>query len=297
MVGPAVIALVRLGSIIYKIGTSPAAQAMGKRLVDKLGGKLVQSTSKKTVNLTASRLGAIETAKTPGIASKIGGALRGTKVTKATPGAEKGSVVVGAVRTASKKLGDKVIGGTVVGVPSVAVIAKMRSDLKKAKTETEREKLRADISDAVGKVQDEKAKAKDKGDTKSRTENTNTRRGNNEKVPQGTRVPTSKPGVKKSPRPKLRPKNLKDGGMPMVMKDGKSVPAYAADGVGKMNKGGMTMKKPAKKMMAGGMAKKKPAAKKMMAGGMAKKKMMGGGMAKSTGYMYGGMAKKTKAKK
>jgi len=293
MVGPAVIALVRLGSIIYKIGTSPAAQAMGKRLVDKLGGKLVQSTSKKTVNLTASRLGAIETAKTPGIASKIGGALRGTKVTKATPGAEKGSVVVGAVRTASKKLGDKVIGGTVVGVPSVAVIAKMRSDLKKAKTETEREKLRADISDAVGKVQDEKAKAKDKGDTKSRTENRNTRRGNNEKVPQGTRVPTSKPGVKKSLRPKARP--FKDGGMPMVMKDGKKVPEFAADGVGKMNKGGMAMKKPAKKMMAGGMAKKKPAAKKMMAGGMAKKKMMGGGMAK-TGYMYGGMAKK-KAKK
>jgi hypothetical protein len=86
------------------------------------------------------------------------------------------------------------------------------------------------------------------------------------------------------------------GGMPMVMKDGKKVPAYAADGIGKMNKGGMAMKKSAKKMMAGGMAKKKPAAKKMMAGGMAKKKMMGGGMAK-TGYMYGGMAKKTKAKK
>jgi len=101
--------------------------------------------------------------------------------------------------------------------------------------------------------------------------------------------------VKKSLRPKARP--FKDGGMPMVMKDGKKVPAYAADGVGKMNKGGMAMKKPAKKMMAGGMAKKKPAAKKMMAGGMAKKKMMGGGMAKSTGYMYGGMAKKTKAKK
>ena len=99
--------------------------------------------------------------------------------------------------------------------------------------------------------------------------------------------------VKKSLRPKPRP--FKDGGMPMVMKDGKKVPAFAADGVGKMNKGGMAMKKPAKKMMAGGMAKKKPAAKKMMSGGMAKKKMMGGGMAK-TGYMYGGMAKK-KAKK
>ena len=297
MVVPVAIALIRIGAAVYKVANNPAVQAAAKELIKKGIARATQSTSKKTINLTANRAAKIISDKTPGVASKIGGRLRGTKVTAATPGAEKGSVVVGAVRTASKKLGDKVIGGTVVGVPSVAVIAKMRSDLKKAKTETEREKLRADISDAVGKVQDEKAKAKDKGDTKSRTENTNTRRGNNEKVPQGTRVPTSKPGVKKSPRPKLRPKNLKDGGMPMVMKDGKSVPAYAADGVGKMNKGGMTMKKPAKKMMAGGMAKKKPAAKKMMAGGMAKKKMMGGGMAKSTGYMYGGMAKKTKAKK
>jgi len=59
------------------------------------------------------------------------------------------------------------------------------------------------------------------------------------------------------------------GSMPMVMKDGKKVPAYAADGVGKMNMGGMA-------------AKKKPDAKKMM----------GGGMAKKSGYMYGGMAKK-----
>tara|TARA_R110002095_G_scaffold193677_1_gene171990 strand:- start:476 stop:688 length:213 start_codon:yes stop_codon:yes gene_type:complete len=32
----------------------------------------------------------------------------------------------------------------------------------------------------------------------------------------------------------------KGGSMPMVMKEGKKVPAYAADGVGKMNKGGMT---------------------------------------------------------
>ena len=55
------------------------------------------------------------------------------------------------------------------------------------------------------------------------------------------------------------------GGMPMVMKNGKKVPAFAADGVGKM--------------MKGGMAKKKPTAKK-----------------KTTAYMYGGMVKK-KAKK
>jgi hypothetical protein len=37
-----------------------------------------------------------------------------------------------------------------------------------------------------------------------------------------------------------KPIMMKDGGkMPMVKKDGKSVPAFAADGVGKMNMGGM----------------------------------------------------------
>ena len=33
------------------------------------------------------------------------------------------------------------------------------------------------------------------------------------------------------------------GGMPMVKKDGKSIPAFAADGVGKMMAGGMAKKK------------------------------------------------------
>ena len=41
-----------------------------------------------------------------------------------------------------------------------------------------------------------------------------------------------------------------DGGMPMVMKDGKKVPSFAADGQGKMAKGGMAMKK----MASGGLA-------------------------------------------
>ena len=36
---------------------------------------------------------------------------------------------------------------------------------------------------------------------------------------------------------------MKAGGMPMVMKDGKKVPAFAADGKGKMAAGGMAKKK------------------------------------------------------
>jgi hypothetical protein len=53
------------------------------------------------------------------------------------------------------------------------------------------------------------------------------------------------------PKKKKTSSYNKGGSMPMVMKEGKKVPAYAADGVGKMNKGGMTKKK----MMGGGMVK------------------------------------------
>ena len=64
----------------------------------------------------------------------------------------------------------------------------------------------------------------------------------------------------------------KAGGMAMVTdpKTGKKIPEFAADGKGKMNKGGMAKKKPTAKMMHGGMAKKKTDA--YMYGGMAKKK-------------------------
>ena len=53
---------------------------------------------------------------------------------------------------------------------------------------------------------------------------------------------------------------LKDGGMPMVMKDGKKIPAFAADG--KMKKGGGVNKK------VSGMGYSSGGAKKMMSGGM-----------------------------
>ena len=49
---------------------------------------------------------------------------------------------------------------------------------------------------------------------------------------------------------KKKTMKMKDGGMPMVEKDGKKVPAFAADGVGKMKKGGMACAP--KKMARGG---------------------------------------------
>ena len=67
----------------------------------------------------------------------------------------------------------------------------------------------------------------------------------------------------------MKKKGYAKGGLKMVMKDGKKVPFYAADGKGKMYGGGMAMKK--KGMAKGGMKKKKGMAK----GGM--KKMARGG--------------------
>ena len=72
-----------------------------------------------------------------------------------------------------------------------------------------------------------------------------------------------------------------DGGMPMVMKDGQKVPAFAADGKGKMAKGGMAHKdvKMDKKMMQKAVNKhegrlhKGAAMTKLSKGGVAPSKM------------------------
>jgi len=75
------------------------------------------------------------------------------------------------------------------------------------------------------------------------------------------------------------------GGMPMVMKDGQKVPAFAADGKGKMAKGGMAMKK----MAGGGLAAGHKSADGVAHKGKTKARQvtMGG----STGMKKGGMTK------
>ena len=78
-----------------------------------------------------------------------------------------------------------------------------------------------------------------------------------------TRRATGAPSAKRAAGGKV--KKMQAGGkLKMVEKDGKKVPAFAADGVGKMKRGGAT-----KKMMRGGMAGKPMMMKR---GGMAKKK-------------------------
>ncbi len=212
MAVPAIIAAIRLGQVLYRVSTSPAAQALAKKAIEKYGGKIVNKTTKELKGnkyITEKVL----KQKDPTIPQQIGGRVnrilgkgKDSVITKKSPGVNKSTAGISGPRQAAEKTGRAVIGSTAVGVPSVAVIAKLRSDLKKAKTAEQRAKLQTRIEKEVAKVKAAEQKAKDKGDTKSRTENRNTRRGSNMKVPQGTRVPTSKPGVKRSLRPQLRPK-------------------------------------------------------------------------------------------
>ena len=81
---------------------------------------------------------------------------------------------------------------------------------------------------------------------------------------------------------KKKSMKMADGGMPMVMKDGKKVPAFAADGEGKMKKGGM-----AKKMNMGGMGYAKGGSASSRADGVATKGKTKGTM---VGMKMGGKA-------
>ena len=71
-------------------------------------------------------------------------------------------------------------------------------------------------------------------------------------IPKPTRPMPTRTPVAGAGRPMPRPMK-KGGAMEMVEKNGKKVPAFAADGVGKMAKGGMAK---AKMMASGGMTKK-----------------------------------------
>ena len=91
-----------------------------------------------------------------------------------------------------------------------------------------------------------------------------------------------------------------DGGMPMVMKDGQKVPAFAADGKGKMAKGGMAHKDV--KMDKGMMQKAVNKHEGRLHKGQPMTKLAGGGMAASkmgsvkTSATRDGVASKGKTK-
>ena len=79
-----------------------------------------------------------------------------------------------------------------------------------------------------------------------------------------------------------KPMKMNDGGMPMVEKDGKKVPAFAADGKGKMAKGGMAHSD---------IAKDKPMMKKVAAKAVKGHEKRLHGMAKGGGIEIKGKTK------
>ena len=91
-----------------------------------------------------------------------------------------------------------------------------------------------------------------------------------------------KDGTHKMPDGKMmKDSAMKKGGMAMVMKDGKKMPAFAADGKGAMKHSGM-----AKKMMGGGMAYANGGSASSRADGVAVK-----GKTKGTMFKKGGMTR------
>ena len=79
-----------------------------------------------------------------------------------------------------------------------------------------------------------------------------------------------------------KPMKMNKGGMPMVEKNGQKVPAFAADGVGKMKKGGMAHSD---------MAKDKPMMKKVAAKAVKGHEKKLHGMAKGGGVEIKGKTK------
>jgi hypothetical protein len=86
---------------------------------------------------------------------------------------------------------------------------------------------------------------------------------------------------------KKKPMKMADGGMPMVMKDGKKVPAFAADGVGKMAMGGKAHSD---------IAKDKPMMKKVAAKAVKGHEKKMHGMARGGGVEIKGKTKGTMIK-
>ena len=86
---------------------------------------------------------------------------------------------------------------------------------------------------------------------------------------------------------KKKPMKMAEGGMPMVMKDGKKVPSFAADGVGKMAKGGKAHSD---------IAKDKPMMKKVAASAVKSHEKKLHGMARGGGVEIKGKTKGTMIK-
>ena len=155
--------LVVVGQQVFRM----AATAAAKKAIQAVGGKIVKEVPKA---LAKKRVGSenaftkLVKEKKPALQDKIGNlfAKKPNRVTQKSPGRTNKAegINVGTVRQAASKRGDKVVAAVGVGVPSALAIAKLRANLKKAKTEKARIQAQKDIDNAVAKVVVAEEKAK-----------------------------------------------------------------------------------------------------------------------------------------
>ena len=116
MVNPLpLIGLIMIGTKVYKVGKGMLPVA--EKLVKKGIASWTKSTKKPAGNLTKNNAEKILSDKTPSTITKIGGRLRGERITQKTAGAEKSTITVGKSRTKARDLGETVVkGGAGIGI-------------------------------------------------------------------------------------------------------------------------------------------------------------------------------------
>ena len=137
MVVPVIIGAIRLGQVIYRVASSPAAQALAKKAIDKYGANVVKKTAKELKNKKYISNKVLKQ-KDPTIPQRIGGPInrilgkgKDSIITKKSPGVNKPTAGISGPRQAAEKTGRVVIGGVTVGAGAAAVYAKLNSAYKK----------------------------------------------------------------------------------------------------------------------------------------------------------------------
>ena len=137
MVVPVIIGAIRLGQVIYRVASSPAAQALAKKAVDKYGANVVKKTAKELKNNKYISNKVLKQ-KDPTIPQRIGGPInrilgrgKDSIITKKSPGVNKPTAGISGPRQAAEKTGRVVIGGVTVGGAIAGVYAGLSASNKK----------------------------------------------------------------------------------------------------------------------------------------------------------------------
>ena len=190
---PLPILLVIVGQQVFRM----AATAAAKKAIKAVGGRIVKEVPKALSKKRVGNEGAftkLVKEKKPALQDKIGNLFtkKSKKVTQKSPGRTNKAegINVGKVRKAGTGRGNKVLGAAAVGVPSAFAIAKLRTKLKQARTETARIQAQKDIDNAVAKVVLAEEKAKNKSSAPSKSQRPQTRK---TLAPTRSLIPKSRP--------------------------------------------------------------------------------------------------------